>query len=241
MIIAAEIGINHNGDMDLCHELIRQASINGADLVKFQLYEPKILFADEPHLIAEGQRCQFDYDQFKRVLDWCHEESIEPFFSVFDETRLEWTEKHDCKMYKIASRSVKKTPDFCKTICELNKPTYVALGMESLEKAKDILGDYTNVQYLFCKSLYPSQYQDYADQPLDYLNSEYYGISDHTHGIEMSLLAVARGALFVEKHFTLSKSMEGSDHKCSITPEELFDLKRYGTLLHKCHKITTSQ
>ena len=237
LTIAAEIGINHNGDMDLCHELIRQASINGEDLVKFQLYEPKILFADEPHLIKEGQRCQFNYDQFKRVLDWCHEESIEPFFSVFDETRLEWTEKHDCKIYKIASRSVKKTPDFCKTICKLGKPTYVALGMESLEKAKDIMGDYSNVKYLFCKSLYPSQYKDYADQPTDYVNSEYYGISDHTHGIEMSLLAIARGASFVERHFTLSKTMEGSDHKCSITPEELKQLCLIGKNLQKVYKV----
>jgi len=237
VIIAAEIGINHNGDMDLCHELIRQASINGADLVKFQLYEPKILFADEPKLIPEGERCQFSYDEFKRVLDWCNEESIEPFFSVFDETRLEWTEKHNCKRYKIASRSVKKTPDFCKVICDLGKPTYVALGMESLENAKEIMGNYNNVKYLFCKSLYPAQYQDYANQPVDYTNSEYHGISDHTHGIEMSLLAIARGASFIERHFTLSKSMDGSDHKCSITPEELKELCLIGKNLHKVYKV----
>ena len=240
MNIAAEIGINHNGDLDLCHELIRQASINGADLVKFQLYEPKILFADEPELIPEGERCQFSYDEFKRVLDWCHEESIEPFFSVFDETRLEWTEKHDCKIYKLASRSVKKTPGFCKVICGLNKPTYASLGMESLEKAKQIMGDYPNVKYLFCKSLYPAQYRDYADQPADYANSEYHGISDHTHGIEISLLAIARGASFVERHFTLSKSMDGSDHKCSITPLELFELKKYGRMLNKAYSVCNS-
>ena len=223
--------------MDLCHELIRQASINGADLVKFQLYEPKILFADEPHLIEEGQRCQFTYEQFKRVLDWCYEESIEPFFSVFDETRLEWTEKHNCKLYKIASRSVKKTPDFCRTLCELGKPTYVALGMETIERAKETIGDFSNVKYLFCKSQYPSQYSDYADQPTDYTNSQYFGISDHTHGIEMSLLAIARGARFVEKHFTLSKTMDGSDHKCSIIPNELSDMVRIGRLLSKAYNI----
>ena len=109
--------------------------------------------------------------------------------------------------------------------------------MESLEKAKDIMGDYSNVKYLFCKSLYPSQYKDYADQPTDYVNSEYYGISDHTHGIEMSLLAIARGASFVERHFTLSKTMEGSDHKCSITPEELKQLCLIGKNLQKVYKV----
>lgn len=232
-MIAAEIGINHNGDMNLCHELIRQAAINGADLVKFQLYEPKILFADEPHLIEEGQRCQFSYDEFKRVLDWCYEESIEPFFSVFDETRLEWTEKEDIRRYKLASRSVKKTPEFCRIIAELGKETYVSLGMSSMSEGLSVLGNYDNVHFLFCKSLYPAEYSDYADQPKNYLKSQYYGISDHTYGIETSLVALSRGAKFVEKHFTLSKTMEGSDHKCSITPDELRDLSRIGKQIKK--------
>jgi len=237
MKIAAEIGINHNGDMDLCHELIRQSSINGADLVKFQLYEPKILFADEPHLIQEAQRCQFTYEQFLRVLDWCDEEDIEPFFSVFDEDRLEWTEKQNISIYKLASRSIKKTPEFSKIICSLGKPVYASLGMNSLNEAKKLLSGYQNVNFLFCKSLYPAEYSDYSDQPKDYDNSGFFGISDHTYGIETSLIALSRGANFVEKHFTLSKSLEGSDHKCSITPDELKDLTRIGKQIHKVIKI----
>jgi sialic acid synthase SpsE len=233
MLIAAEIGINHNGDMNLCHELIRQASINGADLVKFQLYEPKILFADEPHLIEEAERCQFTHDEFKRALDWCNEESIEPFFSVFDETRLEWTEKENIRFYKLASRSVKKTPEFCKIIADLGKTVYTSLGMSSLEQGKELLGSYENVKFLYCKSLYPAEYSDYADQPKNYDDSGFFGISDHTYGIETSLVALARGANFVEKHFTLSKAMEGSDHKCSITPEELRNLVKYGKQIRK--------
>jgi N,N'-diacetyllegionaminate synthase len=236
-MIAAEIGINHNGDMNLCHELIRQAAINGADLVKFQLYEPKILFADEPHLIEEAERCQFTHDEFKRVLNWCAEESIEPFFSVFDETRLEWTEKENIGLYKLASRSVRKTPEFCKTIADLGKTVYTSLGMSSLEYGRELLGSYENVKFLYCKSLYPAEYSDYADQPKDYAESGFFGISDHTYGIETSLVALARGANFVEKHFTLSKTMEGSDHKCSITPDELKDLVKYGKQIRKVINI----
>lgn len=237
MKIAAEVGINHNGDMNLCHELIRQAAINGADLVKFQLYEPRILFKDEPHLIEEAQRCQFTQEQFKRVLQWCSEENIEPFFSVFDTDRLEWTEKENISIYKLASRSIKKTPEFSKIICDLGKETYVSLGMSSLEEGRCLLGEYENVKFLYCKSLYPAEYSDYADQPKDYQKSFYHGISDHTYGIETSLVAIARGADFVEKHFTLSKTMEGSDHKCSITPEELRQLSMFGKQMAKVIKI----
>lgn len=237
MKIAAEIGINHNGDMNLCHELIRQAAINGADLVKFQLYEPKILFRDEPHLIEEAERCQFSRDEFKKVLQWCNEEQIEPFFSVFDEDRLEWTEKENIGIYKLASRSIKKTPEFSKIICELGKETYISLGMSSIEEGRELLGHYSNAKFLFCKSLYPAEYSDYADQPKDYTQSFYHGISDHTYGVETSLIAIARGAKFVEKHFTLAKSLDGSDHKCSITPEELRQLSMMGKQMSKVVRI----
>lgn len=233
MIIAAEIGINHNGDINLAHEMIRQAAISGADLVKFQLYEPKILFADEPHLIEEGERCSIKYDDFNRILDWCHEEQIKPFFSVFDETRLEWTEEAGIDCYKLASRSILKTPEFSRKVAALGKETYAALGMASLEHAKALLGDMPNVKFLYCVSKYPAQFSDYFGQPKNYKDSDYYGISDHTHGIETSLVAAGRGASFIEKHFTLSKTMDGSDHKCSITPDELSDLVKYSKLMSK--------
>jgi sialic acid synthase SpsE len=233
MIIVAEVGINHNGDMNLCHEMIRQAAISGADMVKFQLYEPKILFADEPHLIEEGERCSIKYDDFRRILDWCNEESIKPFFSVFDETRLEWTENLHMPCYKLASRSIVKTPDFARKVAKLGKETYAALGMASLGRAKELLGDLPNVKFLYCVSKYPAQFSDYFAQPKSYEDSDYYGISDHTHGIETSLVAAGRGARFIEKHFTLSKTMDGSDHKCSITPDELSDLVKYSRLMDK--------
>jgi len=238
LIVCAELGINHNGDMNLCHEMIRQAAINGADLAKFQLYEPTILFKDEPQLIQEAQRCQFTHDEFKRVLDWCDEEDIKPFFSVFDETRLKWTEDAGMDSYKVASRTTARDPEFCKILNDLNKPLYVSLGMTNFDnKIIDLFGnDNRNIKYLYCVAKYPAEYNDYKFQPKVYdqydLNN-YYGISDHTLGIETSLVAIGRGARFVEKHFTLSKTMEGSDHKCSITPDELHDLVKYGKLMIK--------
>jgi len=231
MLICAEIGINHDGDMDLCHELIRQAAINGADLVKFQLYDPRDIFKDEPNLIEEGLRCMITESDFGRIMDWCAEESIEPFFSVFDETRLSWTENAGVNRYKLASRSLRKTPDFCRKVLDTGKEIFASTGMVALESAKDLLGSET--KYIYCVSKYPAEFLDYANQPKQYSEHDWFGISDHTLGIENSLFAVAHGAKFVEKHFTLSKTMSGSDHKCSITPEELFDLKKYSKLLRK--------
>lgn len=233
VLICAEIGINHNGDINICHEMIRQASIGGADFVKFQLYEPKILFADEPHLIEEAQKCQFSKDQFKQVVDWCYEEGIEWFASVFDEDRLEWTENLEMPIYKLASRSVKKTPEFCKTIAKLGKPVYASLGMSEDVNILELFEGYDNVKLLYCVSEYPASFESYKNQPIDYQTSLYEGISDHTLGIETSLIAISRGAGFVEKHFTLSKTMEGSDHILSIDPGELSDLVKYGKLIAK--------
>lgn len=231
MLICAEVGINHDGDMDLCHELVRQASINGADCVKFQLYDPKEIFKDEPHLIEEGLRCTITESDFDRIMGWCEEESIEPFFSVFDETRLSWTESAGVNKYKLASRSLKKTPDFCRKVIDTGKEVFASTGMVSISSAKDLLG--SDTRYIYCVSKYPAEFSDYKNQPKDYLNSDWFGISDHTFGIENSLFAVSHGARFVEKHFTLSKTMSGSDHKCSITPSELYDLKKYSKLISK--------
>jgi N-acetylneuraminate synthase/N,N'-diacetyllegionaminate synthase len=232
MEVCAEIGINHGGDMDLAHEMIRQAAICGADYVKFQLYDPREIFADEPHLIEEGLECMITREHFDRILEWSYEEGIEPFFSVFDEERLEWTEDADVLGYKLASRSVKKTPDFCRKVLDLGKDTYVSLGMSTIAEAHFLQG-YDNARFLYCVSKYPAEYSDYYDQPFDYEDSFYYGISDHTMGIETSLAAAGRGAQFIEKHFTLSKTLKGSDHKCSITPDELADLVKYARLINK--------
>ena len=235
MLVCAEIGINHGGDMDLCHELIRQAAMSGADMAKFQLYDPRKIFKDEPHLIEEGLSCTITKDHFDMIINWCNEEKIEAFFSVFDEERLEWTEEVGVSRYKLASRSVKKTPEFCKKILDLGHETYISLGMSSIEEA-GFLKEYSNSKFLYCISKYPAEYSDYYDQPSNYSDSFFYGISDHTMGIETSLAAAGRGAKFIEKHFTISKALHGSDHKCSITPDELSDLVKYSRLISKAIK-----
>ncbi|KKN80835.1 hypothetical protein LCGC14_0326420 [marine sediment metagenome] len=233
MLICAEIGINHNGDWNLCRELIRQAANAGADLAKFQLYDPEDVFADEPELIPEGKRCAISRSVFDQILGWCEEENIEPFFSVFDDERFGWTESAGIGRYKLASRTLKKTPDFARKVIGTGKSVYASLGMIDAEKADGLLGKWANVHYLFCVPAYPATYADYLSQPRHYPHTSYFGISDHSPGIGVSLAAIGRGAGFVEKHFTLDKTLPGSDHICSITPNELAALVYYGRQIEK--------
>jgi len=89
-----------------------------------------------------------------------------------------------------------------------------------------------NARYLYCVPKYPCEYAD-VHLPASFAGSPYHGFSDHTLGIEAALVAVARGARIIEKHFTLNKGLAGPDHVCSITPDELADLCRYARLMEK--------
>ena len=228
MIIIAEIGINHNGDWNLAHELIRQAKICGADIAKFQLYDPNELFG------AKGKTPNSAiYEQTRgkmpslpatyQLHQWCQEEGIEFMASVFDEVRLEWIEELGVKHHKIASRTLVEDLELCDAILAKDKETFISLGQWKPERGMEHSPPYEhrpNVRYLHCVSKYPTEYQDIT-MPECFTHSFYTGFSDHSLGIEAALVAVGRGATVIEKHFTLSKSMNGPDHICSIEPAEM--------------------
>jgi len=246
VFIIAEIGINHNGSMPLAHELIRQAAIAGADAAKFQAYSVDALFGPNgedpnPEIHAGVKDLEFNYDQFKQCKKWCDEEGIMFMCSVFDEERLQWIESLAVGRHKIASRVSKLNPDLAHRIAKTGVPCYMSLGFNSVRIEDDIKGDgryftpYENIRYLYCVSEYPTEFEN-LELPKTFkheTNRGYYGFSDHTLGIEASLVAVARGAKVIEKHFTLNKAAEGFDHVCSIDPAELSDLVKYSKLMSK--------
>lgn len=228
MIIIAEIGINHNGNINLAHELIKQAKFSGADIAKFQFYDPdKIFGPDGTHPDKKNYefalKVQFDLEQAKSLKRWCDEEDIEFSASVFDIERFEWMESLNMKRYKIASRSVQEK-ELCDKILKTGKETFISLGFRD-EEGIPYKSD--NARYLYCVPKYPCEYKD-IKLPGYFPDSKYQGFSDHTIGIEASLTAVARGASIIEKHFTLDKGLEGPDHICSMTPDELKILSLYG-------------
>ena len=233
MVIIAEIGINHGGNLHVAHELIRQAKIAGADIAKFQFYDPHKIFGPSgshpnPTSFQHALTVQFGFEEAKRLKQWCDEEQIEFMASVFDEERFEWMESLGVKRHKIASRTVQDAP-LCQQILATGKETFISLGMW---QGRGVPYDAPNAHYLYCVSKYPCEYVD-LQLPRNFEDSIYDGFSDHSIGIEASLVAVARGARIIEKHFTLNKGLPGPDHVCSMTAEELAILSRYARLMEK--------
>lgn len=221
--IIAEIHPQHGGQPAAMRELIRQAKLNGADVAKFQLYDAEKLLG------PEWSYLELTREDVRRLKDWCDEDEIEFMASVFDEERLGWVEEVGVARHKIASGTVVNNAALCERILALGKPTIVSLGHWS--EPEPPFGTSPRIDYLYCKSKYPAMYEDMDDFPDDFTAAGLSGYSDHTLGIELCLLAVARGATILEKHFTLDKmrSMKTEKaHICSMTPLELAELRRIG-------------
>lgn len=221
MKIIAEIGQNHNGDMDLAGKMIRSAKENGADVAKFQLYEARALFPRENNPWFEYNcKTELSRDQVRYLAKACQDAGIEFMASVFDVERIGWLEEAGVKAHKVASRSVQDQA-LISALCRTGKPLLVSLGMWS-GKAFPSIKSTGQVQFLHCISKYPTELSDVHLGGIDF--SRYAGFSDHTIGISASMAALARGAHIVEKHFTLDKNMYGPDHEGSMTPDELHAL-----------------
>lgn len=227
--IIAEIGINHNGNPDYIPELIRQAAMGGADYAKFQLYDSQKLFGDDSR-----KQNEFTFEAVQAIKKTCDYYGIEFFASVFDEERLKWCEKLGVKLYKIASRTLKKDHELCKKIIKTGKPVLASLGMI---KRFEMLpfAECDNINYLHCISSYPVNITGVNVGNFRF-NSKIIGWSDHCYGISACLHAISQGAQYVEKHFTLSKAMLGHDHIGSMDLEELKVLNEYGRGLNRLVK-----
>jgi N-acetylneuraminate synthase/N,N'-diacetyllegionaminate synthase len=233
MIVIAEIGINHNGNIQLAHEMIRQARIAGADIAKFQFYDPYKIFGPQgshpnAEALAQALTVQFGFEDAKRLKGWCDEEGIEFMASVFDLERFEWTRALGVTRHKIASRAA-QNEELCRRIFATGQDVFISIGFWDRPGVP-----YTepNARYLYCVPKYPCEYSD-IHLPASFTDSVYQGFSDHTIGIEASLVAIGRGARIIEKHFTLNKGLPGPDHVCSLTPDELTALCQYGRLMEK--------
>ncbi len=233
MIIIAEIGINHNGNLHVAHELIRQARISGADIAKFQFYDPHKIFGPNgsypnAEALAQALTVQFGFDEAKQLKAWCDQESVEFMASAFDLERFAWMESLGVRRHKIPSRAVRDR-ELCERILATGGETFVSLGFWT---GTQVPYDAPNARYLYCVPEYPCPYED-VTLPLSFAQSVYDGFSDHTIGIEAALVAVGRGARIIEKHFTLNKGLPGPDHICSATPDEMAELSRLSRLMEK--------
>jgi sialic acid synthase SpsE len=219
MYFVAEIGMNHDGNFDLALELIRQAKLAGADAAKFQFG-----WRDKP-----GEINQITPEIARRLQDYAAYTGIDFFASIISEAALDLARPLDPPIYKIASRTVRDNPDLCRAIIAEGKPTYISLGMWEGEAFPFGPPDNQRLFYIWCKSLYPALPADLKDLPARFGGAGFYGYSDHCLGIDACLLAISRGAKYIEKHFTLNKDSQViRDHTLSATPEEFRRLTEHG-------------
>ena len=222
LMFIAEIGLNHNGNFGLIFELIKQAAWSGADVAKFQLGWRS----------NKNEINSFTEEDIRYIFKCCENFEIEPMFSIFTQDALEIAKKFPFNYFKIASRTVKDDLELCKKILDQDKETFISLGMWDSEEPPFNSND--NIKYLWCKSNYPAYPWDLTELPKDFTNSIYYGLSDHSVGIDIPLMAVSRGAHVIEKHFTLDKSDTTiRDHALSATPQEFFQMVQIGSQIRK--------
>lgn len=228
--IIAEIGINHNGDMNLAAEMIRAAKLCRADVAKFQIYIPeRILDSETPYIKKHWdtiKATQLSFEDVHFLKDVCDTEGIEFFASVFHPDRVEWTEQLEMERYKIASRSIYDRV-LAEAIAATGKPIILSRGWYSFEKGNPALLDYKQAwdrtKQLYCISKYPTPLNE-LELSSETFRGIYDGFSDHTVGITASVVAMSLGATIIEKHFTMSRELPGCDQSCSIEPSELRQL-----------------
>tara|TARA_A100001515_G_scaffold34706_2_gene27053 strand:+ start:5978 stop:6811 length:834 start_codon:yes stop_codon:yes gene_type:complete len=230
--VIAEVGINHNGDIELAKELIHKAFIAGCDAVKFQKRDIESVYTQEeldtPRESPFGtttreqkEGIEFNIKQYKELQAYAEELSLDFIVSCWDQMSLFQVEKHlDVKYHKVAS-AMATDKEFLEKLNETNKPVILSVGMctdEEVEAAMNILD---NVEYvLACTSTYPTAPEEVNLRYLETLKRLYpntkVGFSNHYNGMDACVGSVALGAECVEFHITKQRAMYGSDQAASI-------------------------
>lgn len=247
VLIIAEAGVNHNGNLELAKELAYKAKKCGADIVKYQTIDVDALVSENAKM-AEYQKenigkeesqkdmlkqVVLSYEDFVILKRYCDKINIKFLSTPFDLGSIDFLEKIGCDLWKIPSGEITNYPYLVK-IAGTNKPIILSTGMSTLEEiheAVKILSENGSgeITLLHCNTQYPTPYKDVNLRAMLTLKEEFgcrVGYSDHTLGIEIPVAAVALGAEVIEKHLTLDRSMEGPDHKASLEPTELAEMIR---------------
>src|SRR5690554_3113869 len=253
--IIAEVGSNHNGDIDLCYRLIDEAARCGADAVKFQSWSDKSLVSKAEYArnttysdtkkhfgsLEEMVRAyQFTPEMHRLAAERCRERGVAFMSSPFSPEEVELLEEIGVEAYKIASMDVNH-PVLLRAVAATGKPVILSTGMATLAEIETAVRTLQEagsgpLLLLHCVSIYPPDPDDVNLLNIPMLERAFdvpVGFSDHTMGVSIPLAAVALGACMIEKHFTLDKEMEGWDHAISADPAELEALTRETELVHR--------
>jgi N-acetylneuraminate synthase len=235
IFIVAEIGINHNGDMSICKELIDIAAESGCDAVKFQkrdlnkVYTQEFLDSSRESPWGNTQREQkagleFDTDEYRDIDCYCKEKGLEWFASAWDLNSQEFLQQFDCKYNKVAS-AMNVYEDLLRVIAKEGKHTFISTGMttyDDIQNAVDIFKEENcSFELMHTISTYPMKDENANLKMINTLRDKYQcnvGYSGHEVGLAISNAAAALGITSLERHITIDRSMYGSDQSASVEP-----------------------
>jgi len=238
IFIIAEIGINHNGDIEIAKDLIKVAKDAGCDAVKFQKRTIELVytkeFLDSPRESPWGktQRDQkmaleFGYEEYKEIDRYCKELGIEWFASAWDLESQKFLRQFDLKYNKIASPMLTYEP-LLRMVAEEKKHTFISTGMSTLEEIDRAVEIFREAgcpfELMHCVSTYPMEDEDANLKCIITLRERYncnVGYSGHEVGLAVSYAAAALGITSLERHITLDRAMYGSDQAASLEPAGL--------------------
>lgn len=241
VLIIAEAGVNHNGDINLARQLVDKAKEAGADIIKFQTFKLDSIVSKFAEMadyqkdnigIVESQKemlkkITLPYEAFLELYKYCNKKEIQFLSTPFDIGSIHFLNDM-VPFWKIPSGEVTNYP-YLVEIAKTGKPVIMSTGMCELQEIDEAIkvlktNGTSDITLLHCNTQYPTPYKDVNLRAMETLRNRYkvkVGYSDHTKGIEVPIAAVALGAEVIEKHFTLDKKLPGPDHKASLEPNEL--------------------
>ena len=242
VLIIAEAGVNHNGSLEMAKQMALAAKNAGADVVKYQTavpeqvvskFAPKAEYQKAQTGDGESQlemirRLHFDFEGHRQLKEYCDSIGIQYLSAAFDLPSVAFLKELDLPFFKIPSGEITNLP-YLEAVAAAKKPVVLSTGMSTLSEIEDALsvledGGCPGVTLLHCNTEYPTPYEDANLLAMLELAEQFgvpVGLSDHTPGWECDVAAAALGAVVIEKHFTLDKTLPGPDHKASLDVPEL--------------------
>jgi N-acetylneuraminate synthase len=241
--IIGEIGINHNGDIDIAKKLIREAYLAGLDAVKFQKRTPEICVPKEQQsqmrdtpwgyisYLDYRYKVEFTEKDYREIDKLCRELGMTWFVSVWDEPSVDFIEQFSPACYKVPSASMTDLP-LLKKLRATGKPLILSTGMSTMDQIRSAIQEIGSEDLIITHttSAYPCPPDELNLRMIETLQKEFdclIGYSGHEVGLVPSAVAVALGACLVERHITLDRAMWGSDQAASVEPQGMEKLVKY--------------
>lgn len=247
VFIIAEAGVNHNGDYATALKMVDAAKAAGADAIKFQTFRSEQLVSKNAQKADYQKRnthssdsqlemlrkLELGFEEFTALKQYCDGQGILFLSTPFDFDSIEFLNQLDLPLFKIPSGEITNLP-YLMAVARTHRDVILSTGMADMaeiQAALHVLQQYgaRRISLLHCTTEYPTPMEEVNLNAIGSLKQQFglpVGYSDHTAGIEVAIAAAAIGAVIIEKHFTLDKTMDGPDHKASLEPSELTALVR---------------